>query len=102
VGPGSGQVPGADGGTGGVKVQVAVEEMVAGSPGAGERLGVQGRAPGRVDDTEGHGTDAQAHAEQDAVEPPGPLDRFLPERERGLRVAGEEMRAAQGREDGTR
>src|SRR5580658_3175434 len=49
--------------------------------------------PGRVD---GQEIPDQAPGQQHVVaEPPGPLDRFLPERAPCLRLAGEEMRAAQ-------
>ena len=47
----------------------------------------------------GHEIPEQALGQQHVVaEPPGPLDRFLPERAPCLRLAGEEMRAAQCRE----
>jgi hypothetical protein len=81
--------------TAGVVVQDGVSEMVAGSFGARNRLGVKGQGPGRVD---GQEIPAQAHGQQDVVaEPPGALDGLLPERTPCLRLAGEEMRAAQRR-----
>jgi hypothetical protein len=92
VSPGGGDVPGAQGGSAGVVVQIAVSEIVAGSLGAGDRLGVQRPGPGRVDSQE---IPEQALGQLHVVaEPPGKLDRLLPERAPCLRLAGEEMRAA--------
>jgi hypothetical protein len=68
--------------------------MVAGSFGAGDRLGVQLSGPGRVDGVDGQEIPEQAPGQQDVVaEPPGTLDRFLPERASCRRLAGEETRA---------
>ena len=73
--------------------------MVAGSFGAGDRLGVQRQGPGRVDGADDHEIAHQAPGQQHVVaEPPGPLDRFLPEREPCLQLAGEVIRAAQCRQ----
>ena len=73
--------------------------MVAGSFGAGDRLGVQRQGPGRVDGADDHEIAQQALGQQHVVaEPPGPLDRLLPERAPCLRLAGEVMRAAQCRQ----
>ena len=70
--------------------------MVAGSFSAGDRLGVQRPGPGRVD---GQEIPEQALGQLHVVaEPPGPLDRFLPKWAPCLRLAGEAMRAAQGRQ----
>ena len=69
--------------------------MVAGSFGTGERFGVQRHGPGRVD---GQEIQHQAPAQQDIVaKAAGELDRLLPERAPCLRLAGEEIRAAQCR-----
>jgi hypothetical protein len=57
-------------------VQGGVGEVVAGSFGASDRLGVQRPGPGRVD---GQELREQGSGQQHVVaEPPGPLDRFLP------------------------
>jgi len=67
--------------------------MVAGSFGTGDRLGEQPPGPSRVDR---HEIPVQAPGQLHVVaDPPGPLDRFLPERTPCLRLAGEEMRGAQ-------
>src|ERR1700683_106854 len=67
--------------------------MVAGSPGAGDRLGVQRPGPSWVDR---HEIPVQAPGQLHVVAgPPGPLDRFLPERAPCPWLAGEEMRGAQ-------
>ena len=61
--------------------------MVAGSLGAGDRLGEQLPGPRRVD---GQEIEEQAHGQQDVVaEPPGALDRLLPEWAPCVRLAGE-------------
>ena len=70
--------------------------MVAGSFGAGDRLGVQLPGPGRVD---GQQIQSRLTASRtSSPSSPGQLDRLLPERAPCLRLAGEEMRAAQCRE----
>ncbi len=96
VGPGGREVTGVYGSSAGVAVQHGVEEMLAGSFGAGDCLGVQRPGPGRVD---GHEIREQALGYQQVVaEPPGQLDSFLPGRTRYVRLAGEDLRAAQCRQ----
>ena len=69
--------------------------MVTGSFGAADRLGVQLAGPGRVAGVEGHEIPEQAPGQQHVVaKPPGPLDRFLPDRSPASGSPGEEMRAA--------
>ena len=64
--------PGFKGITGGVAVQEAFSEMVAGSFSAGDRFGVQRHGPDRVD---GHDIPEQAPGQQHVVaELPGALD----------------------------
>ncbi len=94
VSPGGRDVPGGHGDSPGVVVQHGVDEMVAGSFGAGDRLGPQMPGPGRVD---GHEIPEQAEAQLDVVaKAAGEVDRLLPERAPCLWLAGEETRGAQG------
>src|SRR6202044_3814299 len=95
VSPGGWDVPCGEGMEAGVVVQERVNEMVAGSFGAGDRLGEQLPGPGRVNDQE---IDEQAHAQLDVVtQPPGAFDRLLPEWAPCLRLACEVTCGAQCR-----
>lgn len=91
--PGGGDIPDGQGDPAGVVVQPGVSEMVAGSLGAGDRLAEQLPGRGRANGLE---IQEQAGGQQEVVaERPGALDRLLAERESQIRLAGEEMRAAQ-------
>jgi hypothetical protein len=94
--PGSGDIPGVRGCGGSVVLQQGVSEVVAGSFGTGDRLGVQRQRPDRVQRADGHQVLHQAPAQQDVVaQVAGALDRFLPGRQPSLQLAREETGGAQ-------
>ena len=97
--PGGRDVPGPQRLNAGVVVQVTADELVAGSPGAGDGLGEQLPVASRVDEVAAQQVRHQALAQQDIVaELPGALDRLLPEGTSCLRLAGDEISIAARRE----